>query len=276
MCTHIKITDMFIKSIGVSALFVLLLVQQAFAGNGWDYIAKNDYKTARETFLAALAKDSTEVSSLKGMIFLAETSGDDLSYNKYIRTLITNHWDENLYFLFNDNFGLPSDKIIEQKKLSERAKIDANLIKADQMYYKRQFTDANKLYAKTLGNFQWSVIGPFKNTGGSGHVEKFKVETESYDETKTYTDEDGDEFQWVNPPFRDVSDAVHFSDYISAWGSSVCYANTFISVPDERTIYLRLTRKEPVKIWLDDDLIYENRDRTSFEWDNEVIELKVK
>ncbi|MEW6467523.1 MAG: transglutaminase domain-containing protein [Bacteroidota bacterium] len=254
----------------------LLLSAVASAENGWDHIRRNDFKSAREAFLDALEKDSLDLSSLKGMIFLSETSGDDLSYNRYIYRLIANYWDENYFFLFDDEFGMAPSRILEQKKLSLRAKIDAQLIEADKLYYKRQFSDANKIYRKTLGNYQWSVIGPFKNLGGSGHIEEFPVETEPYDESKKYTDEDGKEYVWVNPPFRDGSDAVHFSDYVSAWGSSVCYASTFITVPQDRTIYIRLARKEPVKLWLDNDLVYENRERTSFEWDNEVIEVKVK
>lgn len=246
------------------------------AGNGWDHVKKNDYKAAKEEFLKTLEKDSMDVAAIKGMIFISETNGDNLSYGKYIRRLVKINWDENYFFLFEEQFSAKPDVILEQKNLSLRAKIDASLIKADEQFAKRKFDDANKAYAAVLGNFEWSVIGPFKNLSGSGHIEKFEVETDPYNTVKVYKDEDGKEYQWINPRYRNNTDAVKFSDYVSAWGSTVCYANSFIQVPVDRTVYIRIARKEPIKLWVDDDLVYENRDRTSFEWDNEVVELKLK
>jgi len=264
------------KSIKIFFVLIFFAFQFCNAENGWDYIQKNDYKSAEKLFLKTLEKDSMDLPSLKGMIFLSETNGDDLSYGKYVRRLVSSNWDENYFFLFEDQFSAKTEKILDQKTLSNRAKIDAKLIKADELYFKRKFDDANKIYSKTLGNFEWSVIGPFKNIGGSGHIEKFTVESELYNETKVYIDEDGNELSWVNPPSRDITDAVKFSDYVSAWGSSVCFANTFVTVPSERIVSIRISRKSPIKLWVDGDLVYENRDRTSFEWDNETVDLKLK
>ena len=198
--------------IGFIAIFLFPFV--LLAQDGWESIKKNDYKKAREEFLSSLQKDSTNVSALKGIIYLSETSGDDLSYSKYINTLINNHWDEDTYLLFNDEFKGNADKILSQKNLSTRAKLDAELSKADKDYYHRKFEESKKVYDKIFGNYQWTYIGPFKNLNGSGYETKFDLENENYDPNKMYKDEDGDELKWVNPPARDNSEPVTFKDFL--------------------------------------------------------------
>ena len=268
---------------GVTAIlffpFVLL------AQDGWESIKKNDYKKAREEFLSALQKDSTNVTALKGIIYLSETSGDDLSYSKFLNTLINNHWDdedhfslfdnEDMYLLFNDEYKGSADKILTKTKLSTRAKLDAEISKADKNYYHRKFDESKKVYDKLFGNYQWTYIGPFKNLNGSGYETKFELESDKYDPDKIYKDEDGDELKWVNPPTRDNSEPVTFKDFLMYDNSAVYFANLFFDVPAARTIQLRITRKDPMKIWLDGSPVFSNNDNTSFEWDNEIVEVKV-
>jgi transglutaminase-like putative cysteine protease len=257
-------------------IFLFLLPFTAMGQKGWEYIRTNDHKKAKEEFLSDLQRDSTNASALKGMIVLSEMSGDQLSYVKYINTLINNHWDEDLYLLFcNEYKGSPS-KVLEQTALSLRAKIDAQLNLADRDFYNRKFTEAQKVYDKLFGNYQWTYIGPFKNLNGSGYDTKFEVENENYDGGKIYKDEDGDELKWVDPPARDNSEAISFRDFLSGKSSSVYFANLFFTVPADRTIELRLSRRSPVKIWLDDDLVFTSNDRTAFEWDHEIVKVQVK
>lgn len=248
----------------------------ALSQDGWDAIRKNDHKKAQEDFLLALKKDSTDASALKGMIYLSDVTGDQLSYSRYINTLINNHWDEDLYMLFNNEYKGNADKIIAQPSLSARAKLDARLSKADKDNYNRKFEESQKVYNAVFGNYQWTYIGPFKNLNGSGHITPFEVEKEDYNAGKTYVDEDGDELKWVNPPSRDNSEPVAFRDFLMSRNSATYFANLFFDVPDDRTIQLRISRNDPVKLWLDNDLVYENNENTSMEWDNEIVEVKVK
>ena len=255
--------------------FFFLSISAAFA-DGWEYIRKNDYKNARMEFMSALEKDSINASALKGMIYLSETSGDDLSYSKYVNRLINNHWDESLFLLFYDEYTGEDDKITSQAKLSKRAKISAILSKANKDYHQRKFNDGQKVYDELFGKYQWTYIGPFKNIGGSGYDTKFEIEAGAYSPDKLYKDEDGDEYKWVNPPARDNSGAVSFSDYLMYKSTAVYFANLFFTSPSDRTVQLRISRHDPMKLWLDDDLVYENNDNTLFEWDDEMVTLKLK
>ena len=245
-------------------------------GDGWSSVKKNDYRKAKEEFTAALVKDSTDLQALGGMIFLSETSGDEYSYFKYINTLINNHWDENTYLLFSNAYKGKAGNIVLQNALSQRAKIDAQLDLADRDFFHRDFASAQKTYDKLFGNYQWTYIGPFRNLEGSGYENVFDVEREKYDAAKTYIDDDGSKWTWVNPPQRDNSRPVSFSDFLSTRGSAVYFANLFITVPSDRPVQLCLARKKPVKLWVDDDLVYSNRDNTSLEWDNEIVQLDLQ
>src|ERR1051326_6687062 len=259
----------------LSGVISLLLSCTLFAQNGWESVKKNDYKKAKEEFLSVLQKDSTDASALKGIIYLSETSGDELSYSKYINTLINSHWDESTYLLFGDEYKGNSDKVLAQTKLSGRARIDAELSKADQDFYHRKFDESRKVYDKLFGNYQWTYAGPFKNLNGSGYETKFEIESDTYSPDKIYKDEDGQELKWVNPPVRDNSQPVTFRDFLMSDNSAVYFANLFFEVPVERNIQLRITRKDPIKLWLDGDLVYSNNDNSSMEWDNEIVEVKV-
>ena len=113
---------MFFKPIKFFLAGSIFSAQFCIAENGWDLIKKNDYKGAKEIFIKTLEKDSTDIPAIKGMIFLSETNGDDLSYGKYARKLVNTGWDENYFFLFEEQFSAKADKILEQKSLSTRAK----------------------------------------------------------------------------------------------------------------------------------------------------------
>jgi hypothetical protein len=264
-----------IRFTGLSVLFFLAGMGNLAAQNGWDDIRNNDDKTARSHFEEKLKADSTDRAALEGMIYLSELEGDDLSYKKYIRSLVNSHWEESDYFLYQNDYSISDPKILLSKTaFSEKGKIGARLYQAYQLEEKDQKDQAYKEFRKLTGDYQWSVIGPFKNISGSGYAAEYPVEKSPNQDT-AYLDETGMKLKWVQCKYRNPDGSLYFDYYLPSTNSGVYYANTFINMPHNQTVQIRISRTSPLKLWLDDNLIFANDKDISFGYDNEWVQLNI-
>lgn len=265
----------FYKSFLLS-LLALLPVFCTHAETGWNYIKVNDNKEARKLFIAELQKDSLNAGALKGLIYLSDIEQDKLAYKKYVNSLIRNFPDEYLFGIFKNAYTGTPDLITKQKDFSERSKLFYKLTQAEELKEKRQFNESTTAYGELLGDYHWAVIGPFKNVSGSGHNIQFPVETGAYDTSNIYTNHRNLELKWVQPKYYDATDKVNFSRHLPGnYNGGTYYANSFINNPESRTIQLRIGSSSPVKVWLDNTLVFENKNLTRFQWDGEIIELNL-
>ncbi|MBL7893496.1 MAG: hypothetical protein JNL63_12755 [Bacteroidia bacterium] len=254
----------------------MLMAIFSHAQTGWDYIKANDNKAARRSFTADLQKDSLNADAIKGLIYLSDIEQDKIAYRKYANSLIRNFPNEHVFSVLKNAYSGPPDLIVKQKDFSERSKLFYKLIQAAELKEKRQFNESKSAYNALLGDYQWSVIGPFKNVSGSGFGIEYPVETDTYDSVKIYTNHRNLELKWVKPKYYDPSDKVNFSRHLpNNYNGGTYYANSFISVPESKTIQLRIGSSSPIKIWLDNSLVFENKNITRFQWDGEIIELNI-
>jgi hypothetical protein len=267
-----------------SKLLVLGLFISAFLGayshakaqDGWDDIRKNDNKSARTHFIEILKNDSINRNALQGMIYLSELEGDDLSYRKYANTLINNYWKEQDYELFQEVYNLKSDKtLLSQTSIGDRLKLATRISSGNELEQKGQKDQAVKEFRKYTNDFNWSVIGPFKNISGSGHIIEFPVEKATYDESSAYPDEDALPVRWQECKYRNPNGIISFGNNLPESGTGVFYANTFITVTKTRVVQLRIARAFPLKIWLDDDLIFNSDKNIVWGYDNETVQLNL-
>jgi len=254
-------------------LLIAVTTSTAIAQSGWQSIMNNDDREARSRFLAALAVDSTDSDALKGMIYLSEIEGDPRAYSRYINTLLRNHWDEPLLLLFDDNYDGPYDSVLAVDRLSERAKIVARVHVARTLRSDRRFRESTDLYAQQFGAFRWSLIGPFRNLAGSGHVTPFPVESERFDPTATYVDETGLKLSWIAPEYCGTNGLLDFTSHLLERSGDTYFANTFFELPAAGRVQVRIGRSAPIKLWVDDCLVYEDADPVSFGYDGDIVEL---
>jgi len=248
----------------------------ASAQNGWDDIKTNDHKTARKHFEEALAKDSLNKDALHGLIFLSEIEGDELSSHKYINTLINNYWDQQEYLLYKDDYDLKNDKtLLSKTNFEERTKLKIKMDAASELSYKGQKEQAIKEYRKLTHDFDWNVIGPFKNISGSGFIHEFPIESAGFDEKASLPDDDGMPVHWMRCKDREIDGYISFKNNLPYDRYGVFFANTFINMPEARTVQLRIARNSPLKIWLDDDLVFNSSKNTVWDFDNEIVTLKL-
>ncbi|MBC7864421.1 MAG: hypothetical protein IAF38_15715, partial [Bacteroidia bacterium] len=246
------------------------------AQNGWDLIRQNDFVKGRQAFLLDLEKDSLNRKSLEGLILLSETSGDELSFKKYIRRYMRHYGDENFFLLFNDDLRLKPDEILASTVLTSRAKTEALMKKADKEFYNRNFKGSTEITSRFFNDLTWSLAGPFTNLEGSGHVIAYGPETENFSSASSWKNEEGLELKWVKPGHVNKDCGIWFSDHLNSYNMNTYYANAFFEQPEDKEIYFRITRYDPIKIWVDGTLIYEADYKIRNEWDNEAVKLDIK
>jgi len=248
----------------------------ASAQTGWEQVKINDNQAARKQFMDALSKDSLNSDALKGLIYLSDIEQDKLAYKKYVNSFIRNFPNEYYFSIFKNTYSGSSDFIIKQKDFSERIKLPYKLAQAAELQENRKFSESNNAYSDLLGDYHWSLMGPFKNISGSGHIVQNAVENDGYDTSKIYVNNRGLQLKWVQPKYYDAFDKVNFSRHLpSHFTGATYYANSFINLPESKAVQLRLGSTSPVKIWIDNKLVFDNNKITRFEWDGEIIQLSL-
>jgi lipopolysaccharide biosynthesis regulator YciM len=252
----------------------LININCVTAQSGWEAIKKNDNIAAKRSYLETLKKDSTDINALFGMIYLAELEQDDISNEKYSNSLVNNHKQPEEYLLFGNQYIGDLKKLNLAADSAQKAVTDLAVKKADDLFSNRKFDDCKKAYSDIIGDYNWSVIGPFKNISGYGFVKEYNIEKEKFSSEKTYDNGYDLNFKWVNRNIRNYNGIVNFSDNLgNEYSDAVYFANTYITVPETVKAQFRIARNTPVKIWLDDDLIFQNKDNTNFSWDNEIVNI---
>ena len=260
----------------ILSLLTFQVITCTFGQSGWDYIKADDNKEAKKAFLQTLAKDSTDLKAIQGMIFLCDIEDNDLDYDKYANKLLTHHFNNHYYTLFENSSTEDGNKILGRTDIDARFKLKYQLGKALKLKRDRNFDGYQNLIDQTINNFEWAYIGPFKNINGYGHIKQFDIENDNFDTLKTYTNRDKVNLNWFTPLHPHPIKSLDFDDFLMEdKHGSTYYANSFFETDQTQDIQLSISRKYPIKIWLDNDLIFDNNDFIRFNWDAETVSLSL-
>jgi hypothetical protein len=264
----------------ITALFIYFIstLNLSFGQNGWDEIRQNNNKKARINFLETLKKDSLNIEALKGMIYLCNVDKDDYDLKKYTQQLMKQVKEPVYNYLFEDD-AYYSNYLENktEKNIPEKYSIDNIFSKASNDFYDRKFEEAKKAYASTVTNFKWSYIGPFKNMNGYGYEIEYPLEKNQFefDLSKSYQNHNKIDLKWINPLNTGIKGSLDFDAHCIQENEGIYYANSFFEIPEQQKLQLRLGRKYPVKIWIDNQLVFSSREKISFAWDAEIVELSL-
>ena len=257
----------------VVTLFLTVVPHISLAqSQGWELLRSNEHLKARDWFEKKLAEDSLDLSALKGMIILSEIHGDPLRYRDYVTRYIQATWDEPVYRIFRNVFDA-SDTVIVDSPMSEGGKISSRISLAAEHLLYRQREKGEKAFRDLAPANRWSLVGPFENIGGSGYLTSYPVETQPFDPKGEFKNHLGVPLRWVRPTDVDPVGQVMAEQYVPDGDVEVVYANTFLTLPSDRRVQIRLGRSSPISIWVDDDLVFTDKEVIVFEYDNEIISL---
>lgn len=233
------------------------------AQTGWDFIGKNDFVAAAPAFQAELRRNPANLPALVGQMFLAETVQDHDTYERAARQLLATTDQPTLLWLFAQMYGGSPETMLHRPGLPENLRVPFALQQADSLFKYRRFDESRALLATVLHDWNWSLTGPFDNPSGSGFVEKTPVETAPFDPAAQFRNAQGITFGWLRRQLRSPGEPVTFEHLPTSLHLSTYYASTFLTVPTARRTTLRITRGEPLKIWLDDQLLLERPRRAN-------------
>ena len=258
------------------ALFIFLSSLPSDAqSTGWDFLRDNQFLKAKKEFVNVLLQNPQDEDALCGMMFISEVLQDQLNYKKYANQLIEATWSDEYFALFSHLYEGSPDQVLAQN-LAPSNYLKATLAKAEIQYQKRKFEKSLSTVQSVTQDFNWSVIGAFENVSGSGHIEQQPLEIESFKPNRIYKNEQGLEMKWVQRILRAPNGEINFNENLAYQRHGTYYANTFLTLQNEATVQLRIGRTTPMKIWLDDDLVFDQKDNLRYCRDGEIIELTLK
>ncbi|NUM31025.1 MAG: hypothetical protein HUU47_01725 [Bacteroidetes bacterium] len=267
----------FIKKI--ITLILLLQLAESQAQSGYDKIKFNDFIGARNIFLQTLQNDSLNYEALTGMIIISEITQDYISFEKNINVLLRNYNDPYIFSLFN--FLYNGDfKAIEKKNFPDWITVKYKI--SEVISWGDKNRDRQKQwekYGEIIPKANWAMIGPFKNIYGSAFIEQHPIETEKFDLNKAYKNDYAIELKWATPKNTAASGRIIFTQHLPNMGYSndgVYYANTFIKTENDKKVKIKIGRTSPLKIWINDKLVFQNNHSVPFTYDIEEIEADMK
>lgn len=247
------------------------------AQSGWDYIKANDNIEARKAFSQALKTDSNNIQAIQGLIYLSDIEGDKLLYNRYVNKLLTKNWTPELQYIFSDRSNVLQSESFDESKLTGAILLEKELSKAADYKYERRFDDYSRILQENFNQFNWSIIGPFASVNGYGYVQSYDPELKNFDPNLKHRNIFNQNLFWLNPTFRNPTGAILFDEHLSySRSGGVYYANSFFSIDEDDSCEIKVTRTYPIKIWLDDQLVYTDPEKINPVWDQEILKVKLK
>jgi hypothetical protein len=263
------------KSTLVAFFIFFFFLQSNGQKNGWDLLRENHLLEAKSEFLNALRLNPYDEDALCGMLFISEVLQDQLNYKKYANELIESTWSNENFALFKHLFkGSPSQILVNN--LDPSFQLNAILTQAELEFEKRNFEKSRAMIQSVVQDFNWSVIGAFENISGSGHIEQKLIEAECFKPARIYKNEQGLKIKWVERTQRAPNGEINFNENLAYQRNGTYYANTFLTIEKDKKIQFRIGRNTPMRIWLDDDLIFDKKDNIKYWRDGEIIELTLK
>lgn len=259
----------------VAVFLFLSFLKSNSQSTAWDLLRDHQLLAAKSEFEKSLLQNPQDEDALCGLLFVSEVLQDQLSYKKYANQLIEATWSNENFALFKKLYEGSPDQILDQN-LDPSFQLSAILVKAEKQFKNRDFEKSFATIHSVTQDFNWSVVGPFDNISGSGHIEEQPLEIESFKPSRIYKNENGLEIKWVQRNQRAPNGEINFNESLAYQRHGTYYANTFLNLEKAGTVQLRIGRTTPMKIWLDDDLIFDKKDNLNYWRDGEIIEVTLK
>jgi tetratricopeptide (TPR) repeat protein len=146
-------------------------------------------------------------------------------------------------------------------------KLDASILYKLSTHY---LFSSNRLkseeYAKSLNVIEdWLLLGPFDNVMNGGFNKDYGI-VENVDVNQKYTGRYDSEIEWFDPPLLSETGYFVKEMYFIAT-NAIIYNQTFLEVPYDKEVILKLGYSGSLKLWVNDSLIYEQFEKRSTEMD---------
>lgn len=149
---------------------------------------------------------------------------------------------------------------IYRKAISERKKLN--------------YDEAIKYFDALHVITQWQFCGVFENLNGSGLDTEYEPETHPESDLLFNANSNGQVGWYV--PKKYQKEAYHFFSNEAEYGSGIIYAQTFITVPDDKQYLLSFGTSIGIKVFINDVEVYVNNETGKTNLDAFNLKLNLK
>ena len=268
----------------ISTLSVILFFSISLFGQdshleaGFNALVAEDFLTARKHFARASEKEASAADAYLGLSLAAGGRMDrekaEENYLKYLElekdparrnALLEGFWDNR-------------EKLLSAKKIAQLERVAKNdysrvrvmALSALGSHYDLlgAFERADTYYQRIGCIPSYSVVGPFENISESGFDRDFGV-LEGAKPTASFTNKRGGTVRWF-PGQVDRENILSFGNHFLT-GNAVMYAQSFVTSPEEREVFLRLGAGGSARVWVNDALVFSEREERNTNYDAYVF-----
>jgi tetratricopeptide (TPR) repeat protein len=271
-----------INTLVISFFFIINCYAQDHYSEAWKYVDNGDLTTASELFFKS-AKESRNPDAWLALAFIEELkSQDNISWEYFKKALallykkdyylLVSTQSRSTYYKFRELDKYLIDSFYEMAENKEDGFINT-LARVRLGYYLQQqahLTEALELFKGMQTVKEWSLIGPFDNTSGSGFNIKYIPELE-FDKEKKYNGKSNCRVVWYDLKKIRNDGWIDFNQYLLS-SDGIYYANNFVWSPSKQKIHLRTGTSGSLKLFLNDQLLFENEEETNNHCDTYIVE----
>ncbi len=118
------------------------------------------------------------------------------------------------------------------------------------------YTDSTKMFLSINAINKWQFCGVFENLNGSGLDTEYEPETYAKSD-KLFDANSNGKVGWYKPK-SPQNEIYHFFSNEAEYGNGIIYAQTFVTIPHDKTYLLSFGTEKGIKVFVNDIEIYSN------------------
>ncbi len=260
----------------------------ALVAEAWKAWGENNQQQVESKFTAALKEEPDNIRAHAGLYLLYQMQGKEKQAWESLKNVL--NAKENPYpyiyalwlspvlrhqFYESDRMGLALyNRLAGKADASGILKGMAN--ESLGLYYqgRADLLKSAQHYKNINAVKDWVLIGPFENVSASGFDKAFPPEAE-FAPDRTYEGKNGTPARWFRPSALRNDPWIDFRRHYSP-EEAVFYANTFIHSPKKQKVQLRVGTSGSVKVFLNDEQLFEYFDENNNDLDTYLIETELQ
>ena len=271
----------------IGATPLTLLANPKDLSKGWDYFRTNDLKNARKHFELATKSESTKAEAFLMLSILDGIDRTSKESFEHFAQFFQSSSDP-YPFVFarwsteSLNWGrgkMTKEQLAFFQQLADNPKapgtIKAMARSALGSHYEEvgDFKKANAHYDQIGSVVQWQITGEFENISASGFNKNYDPVTKPKS-TDKFTNRSNAPIAWFNLPGYRHDRWIDFT-YHFFTANSIIYAQTFVTSPKSQEVQLRVGTSGSLKVWLNDVLLFEEREERDNDLDTYIVTAKL-
>jgi tetratricopeptide (TPR) repeat protein len=260
----------------------------ALVAEAWKAWGENNQQQVEAKLTAALKEDPANTRASLGLYLLYRMQGKERQAWDALKTVLQSKENSYPYFYavwlspaLRQNLGDPRSGALGLLEALSAGADPGGVLKAMANEQLGEYYQNRGELLKSAGYFQkmnavkdWMIAGPFENVSASG-AEKVYPPEQEFAPSGVYQGKNGIPAKWFRPAAIRRDYWIDFTRYF-AHEDAVFYANTFVYSPKKQVAQLRVGTSGSVKVFLNDQQLFEYLEENNNDLDTYIIETELQ